>query len=373
MRTRTIAGRMLTCVALCSGLAHAATLNVKGFRMATDAQGGYVLTSDDNGNGSWEPIPGGGAAPHTHFGESWSGSANHGLRVTTTKLGAAGLEGYATGGDGNGVYGESTGAGSVGVEGYASAASGWVFGVVGESPSTSGVGVWGHATAASGGTGVLGTVDSPNGYAGYFDGKCHATGDLSCDGTLHCGGSCSIVGNLSKGSGSFKIDHPLDPENQYLLHSFVESPDMMNIYNGNAVLDAKGEARVELPEWFEALNRDFRYQLTCIGGFAQVYIAEEIRGNRFSIAGGTPGMKVSWQVTGVRNDPYAKAYRIAVEQDKPPAERGTYLHAEAWGQPKEKSLARVRGSRARGLAARGQGAGKEAGLETLWHAAEHDR
>ena len=104
-------------------------------------------------------------------------------------------------------------------------------------------------------------------------------------------GDVSIAGNLAKGSGSFKIDHPLDPENKYLSHSFVESPDMMNIYNGNVVLDEDGAAWVELPEWFEALNRDFRYQLTCIGGFAQVYIAEEIVNGRFKIAGGSPRIK----------------------------------------------------------------------------------
>src|SRR5439155_22785461 len=101
-----------------------------------------------------------------------------------------------------------------------------------------------------------------------------------------------------------EIDHPLDPTNKYLNHSAVESSDMKDIYDGVAVLDAKGEAVVEMPNWFEALNKDFRYQLTCIGSFAQVYIAEEIHNNRFKIAGGKPGMKVSWQVTGTRHDPY---------------------------------------------------------------------
>ena len=142
-----------------------------------------------------------------------------------------------------------------------------------------------------------------------------------------------VTGTLSKPAGSFQIDHPLDPENQYLYHSFVESPDMMNVYNGNVMLDAQGEAVVELPDWFEALNRDFRYQLTSIGGFAPVYVAEEIARNRFKIAGGEPGLKVSWQVTGIRQDPYAEQHRIPVEVNKPPEERGTYLHPEIYGQP----------------------------------------
>ncbi len=152
-------------------------------------------------------------------------------------------------------------------------------------------------------------------------------------------GNLSVSGTVSKGGGSFKIDHPLDPENKYLYHSFVESPEMKNVYDGVAALDTRGEAMVDLPVWFEALNRDFRYQLTCIGGFAPVYIAEEIHGNRFRISGGRPGMKVSWQVTGIRRDAYARAHPIQVEEAKPEAERGTYLHPEAFGISPEKRLA----------------------------------
>jgi hypothetical protein len=136
-----------------------------------------------------------------------------------------------------------------------------------------------------------------------------------------------VTGNLSKPQGTFKIDHPLDPANKFLYHSFVESPDMMNIYNGVVVLNKKGEAVVQLPDYFEALNQDFRYQLTSIGRFMPVYIAQKISGNRFKVAGGKPGMEVSWQVTGIRHDAYAEAHRIVVEEDKG-KERGTYLHPE---------------------------------------------
>ena len=144
-------------------------------------------------------------------------------------------------------------------------------------------------------------------------------------------GGAKVTGALFKGSGAFQIDHPLDPENKYLQHSFVESPDMMNVYNGNVVLDEHGTAVVEMPEWFEALNFDFRYQLTCIGGFAPVYIAQEISNNSFKIAGGTTGLKVSWQVTGIRQDAFAEANRIPVEVDKSPTEQGKYLHPTAHG------------------------------------------
>jgi hypothetical protein len=130
-----------------------------------------------------------------------------------------------------------------------------------------------------------------------------------------------VPGNLSKGGGSFKIDHPLDPANQYLSHSFVESPDMMNIYNGAVTTDKRGLATVTLPDYFEALNRDFRYQLTPIGQFAQAIVAEKINGNRFVIKTSKPGVEVSWQVTGIRHDAYANEHRIQVEQQKPQSQR----------------------------------------------------
>jgi hypothetical protein len=178
---------------------------------------------------------------------------------------------------------------------------------------------WAILGTSPSGTAIRG--ESSSGWAGYFE------------------GDVEVTGTLSKGGGSFKIDHPLDPEGKYLYHSFVESPDMMNIYNGNVVLDENGEAWVELPEWFEALNRDFRYQLTALGQPGpNLYIAQEIQNNRFKIAGGKPGMKVSWLVTGIRHDPWAEAHRIPVEEVKPPEEQGTYLHPELYGQPEEKSV-----------------------------------
>jgi Collagen triple helix repeat (20 copies) len=144
-------------------------------------------------------------------------------------------------------------------------------------------------------------------------------------------GDVNVTGNLSKGGGSFKIDDPLDPANKYLYHSFVESPDMMNVYNGNVTTDAHGLATIVLPEYFEALNRDFRYQLTVIGQFAQAIVASEIHGNRFTIRTSKKGVRVSWQVTGIRQDAYANVHRIPTEVDKPLQEQGHYLHPEAFG------------------------------------------
>ena len=153
---------------------------------------------------------------------------------------------------------------------------------------------------------------------------------------VYVDGNLQVSGTLSKGGGSFKIDHPLDPANQYLYHSFVESPDMKNIYDGLAVLDAEGKATIEMPAWFDALNRDFRYQLTPVGAAApDLHVAAEMSGGRFSIAGGPPGLKVSWQVTGIRQDPFANAHRIPVTEDKPAGEKGTYLYPDLYGQSGE--------------------------------------
>jgi hypothetical protein len=147
--------------------------------------------------------------------------------------------------------------------------------------------------------------------------------------TVNQNGDVNITGNLTKGTGSFKIDHPLDPANKYLFHSFVESPDMMNIYNGNITTDDKGLAKVILPAYFQALNGDLRYQLTVIGDFGQAIVAREVEDNYFIIKTDKPNLKVSWQVTGVRQDALAKTNPIIVEVDKPESERGRLLHAEA--------------------------------------------
>jgi hypothetical protein len=223
-------------------------------------------------------------------------------------IGMLGQSGFHNNG-GQGVWGESVGAaisdngfGPDGVDGIAHAAAG------------SGV----AAINTASGDGLF--AQSSGGLAGHFE------------------GNVDVNGNLSKNGGSFKIDHPLDPANKYLYHSFVESPDMMNIYNGNVTTNAMGEAAVTLPEWFEALNRDFRYQLTVIGQFAQAIIGSEIANNRFTIRTDKPNVKISWQVTGIRQDAWANAHRIPTEQLKPANEQGLYQHPELFGMPKEKSI-----------------------------------
>ncbi len=147
-------------------------------------------------------------------------------------------------------------------------------------------------------------------------------------------GNVSVYGTFSAtGTKNFRIDDPLDPANKYLFHASIESSEVLNLYSGNAVLDASGEAVVQLPAWFEVINKDFRYQLTPIGAPGRdLYVAEEVSGGHFKIAGGKPGGKVSWQVSGARNDAWEKAHPMQVEADKG-AERGHYLTPELYGVP----------------------------------------
>jgi hypothetical protein len=156
-------------------------------------------------------------------------------------------------------------------------------------------------------------------------------------------GDVLVHGRLNQSGGSYLMDHPLDPANKYLRHAGVEAIDMTNLYQGTATLDANGEVVVQLPPWFETLNGNLHYQLTPIGAPAPgLHFAEEVEDNQFKIAGGKPGAKVSWQITGLRQDPWAKAHPIAAEEDKPPAERGTYVHPELYGQPEGRDVRHVR-------------------------------
>jgi hypothetical protein len=301
--------------------------------------------------------------------------------TTSTTNGAAGVIGSDTAASGQvfGVFGYTNSATGTGVAGNANATTGQTTGVSGLSVSTSGTGVFGNATAATGNTfgvfgqtasptgngtggyasatsglaiGVVGLTNSPAGVGGVFtnlgggksavligNGANYAQVFIvDASGNGNFAGNLNVKGKLTKGSGSFKIDHPLNPANKYLSHSFVESPDMMNVYNGNITTDRRGLATVNLPEYFEALNGDFRYQLTVIGQFAQAIVAKKIAANRFVIRTSKANVEVSWQVTGIRHDAYANAYRIPVEEDKTAGEQGYYLHPEVFGQPESKSI-----------------------------------
>lgn len=257
-----------------------------------------------------------GSSPGTGSFGIWDATANA-YRFVISPNGYVGINDYSpsyrfdvTGGAVRGINSTSS---------LASNVDGAIFGQHTAGPysaiGTQNNGIYAHSTISSGAA-VFGDNGGSNtvGYAGYFSGR------------------VNVAGTLSKSSGSFKIDHPLDPENKYLYHSFVESPDMMNVYNGNVTTDASGTAIVILPDYFEALNKDFRYQLTVIGQFAQAIISQKISNNKFSIMTDKPNVEVSWQVTGIRKDPYAEKNRIPNEELKPFEYRGKYIHPEVYGK-----------------------------------------
>jgi hypothetical protein len=253
--------------------------------------------------------------------------------ITTTDsypgvYGAAQTQG-GTGGEGAGVTGQSDGQSGNGVRGIAEAEygfgmwglGGWV-GVYGQPLLDSGNGVEGDSSVENG-AGVLGynSADTgvaiyaiaDSGYAGVFEGPVSIT-DLSVSGVNY--GQQLMGDRLTYKVGGYQIDHPLDPT-KYLNHSTVNSPEMLNVYSGNVALDGTGAATVTLPDYFEAINTDYRYHLTAIGAaMPNLHVATEISGNAFSIEGGVAGGKVSWQVTGVRNDQYAIDNPLPDVEDK---------------------------------------------------------
>lgn len=172
----------------------------------------------------------------------------------------------------------------------------------------SGFAVYGRADA-SGGYAIYGNQSS-GAYAGLFAGTVWVTGDFSASGTK-----------------SFLIDHPLDPTEKDLF------------YDGVATADASGEAVIQMPAYFEALNANVRYQLTAVGGPApDLHVKSELTGGKFSIAGARPKQRACWQVTGTRNDAYARANPFVVEREKPAAAKGLYRNPEAHGQPESKGV-----------------------------------
>jgi hypothetical protein len=267
-------------------------------------------------------------------------------------------EATATSGDSAGVFGQSGSSTGRGVSGEATAATGQNYGVRGVSASTSGRGVLGWASASTGATyGVYAQSNSSSGFgvfglAGSFSGTTYGV----------YGRSYTAYGVYSQGdfgaSGTkaFRIDHPDDPANKYLLHYAAESPEVINFYRGTVTLDGAGSAVVELPAYFARINKDATYQLTAMGApMPLLHLAEEIDASAmtagaaaapgepapicsFRIGGGVPGGRVSWRVETVRNDAWVRSRGAPVEVDKIDLEKGTYQHPELYGQPAEMGM-----------------------------------
>jgi hypothetical protein len=207
-------------------------------------------------------------------------------------------------------------------EAQASPTAGGGFGLIGQclggEGTTANTGVWGYASGGGDNYGVVGEAlggSRQETWAGYFNGDVYAD---------------AYYAPLAL----MRIDHPVNPADATLSHAFIASDEMKTVYDGVVLLDGSGSAWVELPDWFEALNGDFRYQLTPIGAAApNLHIASAIVGNRFAIGGGEAGMEVSWQVTGIRHDAVAEMRRAPVEATKLGDKRGKYMHPEAFGLP----------------------------------------
>lgn len=297
----------------------------------TDLTGHSTIFLEGNVNAGAVTATSNSAINFAGFFTGWSASSGSGSSGTLglwTFGGSGDPVNSTAGGDGLNTFGGSAGCnqGNCGNAGrgivagggnslsYRSAPAGGVF--FGGSGNCDGESCGGDGIDAYPGFGATTT----NGYAGNL------IGDLNVTGTIFAVGK------------DFKIDHPLDPANKYLVHASIESSEMMNIYSGNVTTDGQGEARVQLPEWFEALNTDFRYQLTVIGQFAQAIVASEIQDHRFLIRTSTSNVKVSWQVSGVRQDAYAKVHPLVVEQEKEAQLRGFYIRPELYGVPQEKRI-----------------------------------
>ncbi len=279
--------------------------------------------------GSLGSSVGDGAGLTSYYGSSFLesiGVLGFGQVNSTTNGISYGVAGQATSGSSKnnvGVFGFATGAtgtssrnwGVLGVSTDATSSCGLLGISDAGSTGNNGHGVEGDVLSGTSQIAVFGYTSSSTAsdYAGYFFGNLYAT-------------------TASSGIKAFKIDYPLDPENKYLIHSSVESNEMMNVYSGNITTDSRGFAVVLLPEYFESLNKDFRYQFTCVYDFAQAIVAEKIQNNQFTIRTDKPNVEVSWMVTGVRQDPLANKYRIQDVVNKPESEQGTYLNPELYGK-----------------------------------------
>ncbi|HET6175647.1 MAG TPA: hypothetical protein VFE61_01865 [Candidatus Sulfotelmatobacter sp.] len=319
-----------------SGLAGSNALEAAG--SSADPNGlkaGGVGITAFGGTGGTLNVSGNGGNAINAFGGS-AGNGNGGVGVQ-----AGG--GFGTGG------GVSTGAGGPGV--LAQGGDSDLFSGGDGVNATGGAGGQGNNFASTSGNGVVGTggaggFQEADGDGGFFTGgtaggfggfgiEVFAGSDLAA----FFSGDVTVTGAISAGTKDFKIDHPLDPANKYLYHASVESSEMMNVYSGNVTTDAQGDAEVRLPNWFEAVNTDFRYQLTVLGQFAQAIVSRRVSNNQFAIKTDKPNVDVSWQITGIRQDAFAKAHPLVVEEQKNARERGFYLHPELYGAPEEKAVA----------------------------------
>ncbi len=275
----------------------------------------------------YNPRTAGGSGVH---GQGFMGVFGEGVTTTTACYGLVGLTELGVGGQGE--TNDIAGYGLVGWNHYTAGTTGDGIGVLGEG----GNGVWGQ-TIEGAGYGVFGLNTS----TGVTYDNVGVGGEGTWVGVVGTGPGFGVFSNGPFGSNStkaFVIDHPLDPGNKFLKHYSIESPEVLNMYRGNVVLNQNGEAVITLPDYFESININFSYILTPIGAPANLYVKRKIENGSFEIAGGQSGMEVSWTVYAQRNDAYVKKYPSSTEVEVDKRRAGTYLNPELYGQPQEKSV-----------------------------------
>jgi hypothetical protein len=263
-----------------------------------DSPSGEVIVGRQSGTACGQSCSGIGAVVGRH-----DGPGGYGVRgFVTDPVGGFGVIGQAgiSGGIGTGVRGENVNAANTG------------FGVEG---TTNGAGAGIHGTETS---------SNPAALAALFDGNVRINGNLTVTGT----------------KSGFRIDDPRDPVHRTLTHTPVESDALSVVYTGNVRTGRDGHATVRLPAYAAAVAGAWRYQLTPIGRFGQAIVEREVRGGRFVIRTEYGGTKVSWSVTGLRRDAFARKHPFRAVQAKAGIERGRYLHPDLYGRPRFASVIR---------------------------------
>ncbi len=286
------------------------------------------------------------------------------LRTSTTNTGVGLMATSVNSANGFSPIQANTNASSILTSAIVGSSSGGASGISGqvESTATAAQGVYGNNLRTSGGYGSYGightgTVGETNYQLGYgtYGRNYNAIGPLGNAVGAYGLGYIGVWGDQSDvngysvyangdfgaaGTKAFAIDHPLDPENKYLKHYSIESNEVLNMYRGTIPFDPNGEATVTMPDYFNAVNANFSYQLTPIGGYAPLFIKEKLDDGKFVIAGGADGMEVSWTVYAERNDPYLQQHPESkrVELDKEEWNQGKYLQPDLYGEPESKKI-----------------------------------
>lgn len=312
---------------------------VWGIGAADTSEGvrGEILSGYINSTGVMGLVPGAASAAESNtavHGEAQGASTEYSTGVVGARISGTTYTVYVN----NGVYGYSD-VGS-GVVGFRSTGGTAISGGVASLYTVTSSGVVGYS-GESDGYGVVGLADG-----GGSSSSAHiAVLGYDMNATSNSYAVLAYGDFAATGGKSFIMDHPLDPANKFLKHYSIESNEILNVYRGTVSLDANGEAVVYLPDYFETINTEFSYQLTPIGApMPNLHIKQEVSGNRFVIAGGEPGMKVSWTVYARRNDPYVRhnreKFRDVVE--KPAELKGKYLYPEFYGRSRAASIIQPR-------------------------------